>query len=295
LVPTTTEIEEQAVPVRFKFALAVWMLWAGAATATAADQGDTLAAAKPAGKASLSVLWVASEGWAHKNQEGRPVGVTVELMERFAEWVEREHAISLQLEFEQEENWTTFYQRVRSADGGVFGLGNVTITEARREELAFSPPYVNNVAVLISQAGDAELTAPEQMAKVFADQRALAFADTLHEQRLRALQELHWPDLPLDFSRSNDEILAAAAAGTHFAYIDGYNYFRAVDRGLAVRRHAAFDDPGEQFGIIMPLNNDWQPLLDDFFAAEDGLVGQPWYQALLAEWLGDGVARLLSH
>jgi ABC-type amino acid transport substrate-binding protein len=290
------------MPARVLLAMIGWALLTGgpvtgalAEDSAAADRGDSHAAAEQAGQARLTVLWVASEGWAQRDDAGRPVGVTVELMQRFADWVERERDIRIQLDFVQEENWTTFYQRVRSADGGVFGLGNVTITEARREELAFSPPYVNNVAVLISQAGDADLTAPEQIAKVFADQRALAFADTLHEQRLRALQELHWPDMPLDFSRSNDEILAAAAAGTHFAYIDGYNYFRAVDRGLAVRRHAAFDDPGEQFGIIMPLNNDWQPLLDDFFAAEDGLVGQPWYQALLAEWLGDGVARLLSH
>jgi ABC-type amino acid transport substrate-binding protein len=264
-----------------------------AGVGVAADRGPTRVAAETAGSAELRVLFVASTGWAYRDEDGHLTGVTVELMRRFVDHVAGEHGIELRLDFVEETDWSRFYHRVRDADGGVFGLGNVTITEARREELAFSPPYITNVAVLISHRDTAELGGPADIAKVFAGQRALAFAGTLHESRLRTLAEKHWADMPLDFTRSNDEILAAAAAGTHFAYIDAYNYYRAREHGLAVRRHPAMDDPGEEFGIIMPQANDWQDWLADFFAADDGLLKSGWYRQLLAEHLGQEVTDIL--
>ncbi|TVQ35245.1 MAG: amino acid ABC transporter substrate-binding protein, partial [Wenzhouxiangella sp.] len=83
-------------------------------------------------------------------------------------------------------------------------------------------------------------------------------------------------------------------AGTHFAYVDGYNYYRARARDVAVRRHPALDDPGEQFGIIMPLDNDWQDLLAEFFAADGGLLNSDWYQRALIEHLGHDIAAMLA-
>jgi len=276
---------------RLLFGLACLLAWPLAT----ADRGDSLADLTEGQTAELKVLWVASPGWAGLDPQGQPEGMTIDIMQRFADWLDQEHGLSVALAFEQETDWRRFYQRIRDGHGGLFGLGNVTITEARAEELAFSPAYVNNVAVLISQDELPEVTRPESLAEIFAGQRALAFADTLHEQRLQALATGFWPDMPIDRTGANDEILASAAAGSHFGYIDGYHFFRALDEGQPLRRHPAFDDPGEQFGIIMPLNNDWRELLADFFAADGGLMTTDWYRAALIEHLGPGVADMLSH
>ena len=260
----------------------------------AADSGTTLDQARAGESAELKVLWVASEGWAQAGPDGQPEGLTIAIMQRFAEWLNAQHELDVTLEFVEEADWRRFYGRVRDASGGVFGLGNVTITAARREELAFSPPYATNVAVFISGAADPEVHEPAALPQLMLGRRALGFAGTLHEARLRDLAERHWPDMPLDLADSNDEILAAVAASTHFAYVDGYNYFRARAQGLAVRRHPALDDPGEQFGIIMPLDNDWQDLLVDFFASEGGLVNSDWYRDQLVKYLGHGVATMMT-
>ena len=272
------------------------LIWLVCLPALAADRGDTLA--DRAGveinqPAQLTVLWVASPGWAEPGPDGQPKGAVIDIMNRFAGWLDHTQRIPVELVFEQETNWGRFYGRVRDGQGGLFGLGNVTITPARADELAFSPPYVNNVAVLISHRGFPELHHAEELPRVFAGQRAMAFADTLHEQRLDSLAELAWPEMPVDRTGSNEDILAAAAAGSHFGYIDGYHFFRAVDEGLPLKRHSAFDDPGEQFGIIMPLENDWQALLTEFFSADGGLKASDWYREALAEHLGPDVARML--
>lgn len=259
-----------------------------------AEVGTTLEQARAGETAELKVLWVASEGWAQLDADGQPEGLTIAIIQRFADWLATEHGLNVNLEFVEEDDWRRFYGRVRDGSGGVFGLGNVTITEARREELAFSPPYVTNVAVLISRAGDAEISSPSALPEIMAGRTGLGFAGTLHEERLRELAARYWPEMPLELGHSNDELVQAAAAGTHFAYVDGYNYYRARSRGLEIRRHPALDDPGEQFGIIMPRNNDWQDLLDDFFAAGGGLLQSRWYRDAMHQYLGAEIAELLA-
>ena len=261
--------------------------------ALAADQGETLAQAREAGQAELRVLWVASEGWAGPDEQGQLTGVTIEIMHHFADWVQKQHDIELDLDFVEVEDWSRFYQRVRDGHGGLFGLGNVTITEARREELAFSPAYVTNVAVLITHQDIPSLNVPADIGKTFVNLAAMAFEGTLHETRLRELADTHWPEMPIELAGSNDEIIAATAAGSHFAYIDAYNYYRAREQGAPLKRHSALDDPGEEFGIIMPLDNDWQPLLTEFFAADGGLLNSAWYRELMANHLGSEIAAVL--
>ncbi|MCG6118031.1 MAG: transporter substrate-binding domain-containing protein [Aquimonas sp.] len=280
---------------RPQLSLLIWLCLMITASdpAAALDRGDTRAAHRESGSARLQVLWVASEGWAGSDAEGHPQGLAVELMQRFAGWLEEAHGISVSLDFVEERSWRRFYGRIREAEGGVFGLGNVTITETRRQELAFSPPYVDNIAVLASHAGLAQLQDPADLATHFEGRRALGFAGTLHESRLAALAKAYWPDMPLDAAGSNDEILAALAADTHFGYLDAYVFHRAQARGLPVRRHSALDARDEQFGIIMPLDNDWQGLLAEFFALDDGLMQAPWYREAMARHLGPELAELL--
>jgi ABC-type amino acid transport substrate-binding protein len=247
------------------------------------------------GAGTIRVLWVASPGFAYGDAEGRPTGVTVELMREFGRYVEGTYGVALTVEFEDEPDWRTFYARVRGGEPGLFGVGNVTITEARRAEIGFSPPYLHNVAVLITHADVPELESLEQLGRRFAGLRPLAFGGTLHESRLAALRDAHLPDLPIETAASNAEILERVAAErSWFAYIDGYNFWRAVAAGAPLRRHAIADDPGETFGVIFPLASDWGPAIDAFFAAEGGLLERPFYRALLVEHLGEGLAATLD-
>lgn len=270
-----------------------WLLLFSCGLAWSSDQGDSWREAERQGDASLRVLWVASTGWAEAGADGQPQGFTIDLMREFAAWLETTQGLTVELQFEQEQDWRVFYERVRTGSGGVFGLGNVTITEPRRLELSFSPPYVHNVAVLITHADRAEILQPAQMPQALAGLRAMAFAGTLHERRLKTLKDSVWPEMPMDSSGSNQAILDAAAADTHFAYIDGYNYLQARAAGAPLRRHPALDDPGESFGVIMPLDNDWQDLLTDFFAEAGGLHNQAWYRASLEHHLGAEIAGLM--
>jgi hypothetical protein len=257
------------------------------------DAGDRWEEVRARGAGTATVLYVPAEGWAYRDGEGRLTGVTVELMRLFAEHLRTEHGVALELRFVEEPDWRTFYRRVREGSGGVFGIGNVTITEPRRAELRFSPPYLTSVATLITREDVPELARLEEIPSTFEGLAALAFEGTLHEERLRRIRAEHHPELAVELARSNREILDRVAAGGYFAYVDVYNYHGDRRRGAPLRNHPAADDPAEEFGIVMPLDADWGPVVDAFFAHGPGLRRTAAYRALLEEHLGPDLARTL--
>lgn len=263
--------------------------------ATGPVERPSFAEAQAAGRARVAFFHVPSSGFAYRGADGRLTGVTVELLRDFARWVHRHRGVEVEVEWLEEERWADFYAHVRDSRGGVFGIGNVTITEARREEMGFSPPYLGNVAVLVTHSNIPELGSMEEIPRTFRSLTALPYPGTLHEARLDALGERYLPDLPRRPVASNDELVSLLASGEgYFGYIDVYNYWRAREAGRPLRRHAVGDDVSESFGVIHPRDSDWGPVLEDFFRADGGYVGSPRYRQLLEAHLGAELAGLLS-
>ncbi|RUO34957.1 substrate-binding periplasmic protein [Aliidiomarina soli] len=256
-----------------------------------ADSASYFSDARETGQGRLKVLYVPAPGFAYENEEGQLSGVSIAIMNDFKAWFERYHGVRLQLDFVAENDWSQMYQRVANGNGGVFGLGNVTITEQRREQVAFSPAYLHNVAVLITPEEVATIEGDQGLAAL-ADLEPVAFAGTLHEVRVGELRDQLQGDTPLQRVDTNQAVIDHVVNG-HYSYIDAYNYHRAIEQGVAIRHHPAFSVEGERFGIIMPKDNDWQSLLTAFFAAEGGYLKTGRYQQVLQEHLGEEVAATL--
>lgn len=264
------------------------------ADAIGQDTGSLWSDAQADGEAAVTVLYVPADDFAYVNEHDSLTGITVELMRMFADWVATERGIDLTLNFVEETNWRTFYERVHHARNGVFGLGNVTITEERRSELQFSPPYFNNVAVLITHESVEELDRLSNWSQTFEGLTPLAFEGTLHEERLRNIVQAHASDTDLAFSNANDDLIERVATGDYAAYIDGYNYWRALNDGAPLRRHPVGDDPAETFGIIMPLDSAWDAPVEAFFDDGGDLRERAAYRALLRDHLGPEVTDALT-
>jgi ABC-type amino acid transport substrate-binding protein len=256
--------------------------------------GTAFSDAVAAGEARLTFLYVPSSGFAYHDDDGRLTGVTVELLRDFARFAARAHGLHLRVDWLEEERWADFYGYVRDSEGGVFGIGNVTITEPRRHELAFSPPYLNNIAVLVTHRRVPELGSMAGIASAFRGLTALPYPGTLHETRLEAIRDRWLPDVPARPVASNDELVSLLASdGEYFGYIDVYNYWRAREAGLPLRRHPVGDDASETFGVIMPHGSDWAPVIEAFFRADGGYTASERFRGLLRHHLGEELARLL--
>jgi len=260
----------------------------------ASVEPPTLAEARDAGQADLAFFFVPSSGFAYRDDEGHLTGVTVELLRGFAAWVARTEGLNVEVTWIEEPLWADFYGYVRDSWGGAFGIGNVTITEARGEELDFSPPYMQNIAVLVTHEDVPELGSMEEIAQAFAGMTALRYPGTLHETRLLEIRDTRFPTMTSREIASNDELVAGLAAGpSTFGYIDIYNYWRAREAGQPLRRHPVGDDAAETFGVILPNDSDWTPRMAAYMEEIGGAEG-PTLARLLREHLGDELADLLS-
>lgn len=256
--------------------------------------GDAWDEVRQQGQGTLKALYVPAEGFAYVDEQGRLTGVTVELVREFARFVEQQHGVELDIEFIEETDWSRFYETVKQAGDGVIGMGNVTITAERRRELDFSPPYMTNIASLITHDQAPELERLEELGETLQGRDALAFEGTLHEERLRELTRAFYPQAELHMAGSNDEIIdRVSEQDRYFAYIDLYNYWRAVDSGAPLRRHEAADEAAEQFAYILPLRNSWVPVLEAFFEHDGGLTESDRYEQIMQQHLGRELAELL--
>jgi ABC-type amino acid transport substrate-binding protein len=259
------------------------------------DAGHPFSAVLREGEGAIKVLYVPSAGWAERGVGDSLTGITVEIVRAFAAWVEASESVRLDIEWEAEEDWSRFYRRVRGARDGVLGLGNVTITEARREELDFSPPYLNNVAVLFTHEDVAELGSMDEATEALAGFTAYPYRGTLHEERVNQLREQRIPGLRVIPQDSNDAILEAVAEGPgRLAWIDGYAFWRGLEAGLPLRRHPVGDDGSETFGIILPRGSEWTPMIGRFLREDGGFRDTPDYRALLERFLGEGLVEILE-
>lgn len=256
--------------------------------------GDSWEDVEETGHGSITALYVPADGFAYKDNQGRLTGVTVEIIQDFAKYLADEHDVVLQLNFVEEEDWSTFYDKIADGNDGLIGFGNVTITEERREELTFSPPYMTNIASLITHESAGELTDFNDMAETFSGLDALAFEGTLHEERLRELIDQHHPDAGMEMAHSNDEIIDKLSAGNdYFAYLDLYNFWRAEEEGAPLKRHEIGDEAEEQFGYIMPPETTWEDIITEYFEHDGGLIHSQRYREIMEMHLGERLAGLL--
>jgi len=254
----------------------------------------TFAEARSEGEADVVFFYVPSSGFAYRDEEARLTGVTAELLRDFAGYVAERYGIDMRIEWQEEERWADFYGYVRDSEGGAFGVGNVTITDERRAELDFSPPYLTNVAVLVTHESVPELDAMEVIGDAFRGLTALPYPGTLHEARLNAIRDRWLPDMPIRPVASNDELLALIAEGGRFGYMDVYNYWRARQAGQPLRRHSVGDDASETFGVILPHGSDWTAVMEEFFSRDGGYVESDRFGFFLRTHLGEELAGLLT-
>jgi hypothetical protein len=247
------------------------------------------------GRGTITIHYVPSDGFAYYDADGRLTGVTAEIFRDFVTWIENKYGYDIAVHNNRIENWGEFYNTVMVSESGTFGMGNVTITAERMQEIDFSPPYMTNIAVLITHSDTPELNQLGTMKDGFGHLRALAFEGTLHEERINRFRSEYYPALEIDYAHSNNEIIETVASGDrYFAYVDVYNYWRARESGMPLRRHSAGDEPSEQFGYIMPDNSDWTPVITRFFERDDGYLNSNRYREIMETYLGTGLAALLE-
>lgn len=225
-----------------------------------------------------------------------PKGICVDLMENFATYISTKKGVQIKIEYRGYDGFSKFYEATKNSPNGTFGIGSVTITDARKKEVRFSPPFINSANFLLSHNSVPTLRKMELMAKDFSGMTAYTAKNTTNATRLEAIKKQYMPTMPIKYLESSIEALKAVAQDPKgFTYLDFVYYNDALRDKLPIKRHPVGDFTGEQFGIIMPLSSDWQPLLEEFFSDKGANYrNSNEYKKSLNTHLGASAVKLLE-
>ncbi|ELR69874.1 serine/threonine protein kinase [Fulvivirga imtechensis AK7] len=256
-------------------------------------KGDTYAAAKAKGSANWVLTYAESPGFAAK-KNGAMVGITVDIMRKFEEFIEQKHGIQVNMAYEAKDpnNFTLFLDEVNKAHGGVFGLSNTTITDARKKMYSFSPPYITNIGMVLTHNSVPTMNNISEIADKFAGMTAVTIKNSTNEKTIQEIKRKYYPSLTIEYVPSfGDAMQRVINDPKAFTNVDFTYYFEAIQNRLPVKRHPGGDESTEQFGIIMPKSNDWAPLLEEFM---NSFVGSVEYKKIVATNLGQSAMKFLD-
>ncbi|TNE68627.1 transporter substrate-binding domain-containing protein [bacterium] len=258
-------------------------------------KGVTWETAQQTKSGTVTIVYYPEEAFAYKDRQGRPTGVELDILSQFVSWVRNAKGVDLEVEWVAQSDFEKLYNDVKSSSGGVIGAGNITITDARKKELQFSPAYLNNIAVLYSNSASPDLKTLDQIGTTFKGMSAVVHKGTTHVETLNELKQKYFPSFSIKQVNSDEEAINQVIADPKlFSYTDLSNYWLAQKENKPIKRHPVGDKTTEQFGFILPLNSDWEPLLKEFFNLGSGYRSNVTYKRILMRHLGSEVTKMLE-
>lgn len=276
--------------------LFVLFILTGSLLAQAQLKGDTYASAKQKKTANVVYTYAEAPGFISKSASGKMEGICVDLMGEFVKYVKTKHGITIAVKYESTKpnDFTYFLSEVKKANGGVFGLSNTTITEARKKEYRFSVPYITNIGMILSNKSVATMHKLSDIGLVFSGMTAVTVKNSTNEKVLFDIKAKYFPTMKIEYVPSFGMVAEKVINDSKkFGNLDFTYYLEAIKANKAIKRHPGGDTSTEKFGIIMPKSNDWAPILSDFMNA--GFVGSVEYRKILSNNLGSNALKFLDN
>lgn len=254
--------------------------------------GTTYQESKQSKKANFVYVYDGIPSFAEL-KDGKASGLVVDLMRDFEVYLKNTKGIEVSSNFVLKDDFSSFLSEVKNAKGGVFGLSNISITENRKKSYSFSPPYLDNVSLLLSSGGVQTLSKLENIADEFAGMVAYSLPSSSYLRRLNEIKDEYYPNMKIVMVETEAEVIAKLSSEANaFSILDVNYYIEVLKKKQNIKRHAVGDFKDDQFGILMPKNSDWEPLIKDFFNSE--LIGSTRYSEIISNNLGSVALRLLD-
>lgn len=259
-------------------------------------KGDTWEEVKRKGSGTIVLTYIETPAYSYSDKNKKPAGVCVDIMNDFVDYMKTSKKINLTVRYEgKNDNFSQFFNNVKASSGGVFGLGNITITEERKKIIKYSPPFATNITVLMTHNSVAQLDDIANIGKRFKGMTAYTVTATTNAKNVEEIKKKYMPDLKIVYlAESVDAIEKIAADKNSFTILDFTYYNDALKNRKLIVRHPSADNSAEKFGMIMPLNSDWSAQFNEYFARFGGIKKNPIYKKSVVTHLGESASKLLD-
>ncbi len=254
--------------------------------------------AQPAQMDTLNVYYYENFPYSFM-ENGVLKGIEVDIIKKYVEWLKLEKNINTTVKYKEYKEFSEFYNSIKKAKPNTIGLGSVTITDEREKEVIFSPPYLRNIAVLITNGNvpSIKTPTPEEVGKVLGPLNALAVNESSHMKYLNAVKTAYLPAMEIKGTETQTAVLDAIARdGKSYGYIDIVAYWAYIKKNKKtyLKIQKAFNRPYEYLGIVQPINATHYSSLNEFFENGFGFTSTKFYHEILNRYLGYEVLETLE-
>ncbi|HZH97127.1 MAG TPA: transporter substrate-binding domain-containing protein, partial [Flavisolibacter sp.] len=245
------------------------------------------------GIANISVLWYDIEPFIYRSGNHKIMGVEYELMEGFSGFLKQKYGIELRIRWVDAGSFENIYPFIKaSKEKGLFGLSFYSITNERKAEVKFSPPYMPDLNVLVTNNS---LPAYESDAAFINDLpklRGYTMKQTTMEADLQKLKRDFFPALPISNEVDDYEVLKQISLYRNsFGYVTVSIYVVALQRGIKIKRQRILATRREGFAAIYTKESDWDEPVAAYFTSPECRVQTA---GLIRKYLGEEVAGIIE-
>lgn len=235
----------------------------------------------------MEVYYFEQEPFAYM-QSNNLIGVEIEILAEFAEWAQSRKGVKLDVKYTPFKKFEEFYKAVVSGNSFVIGAGTVAINEERKNDVLFSPPYLNNVSILISNGNAETIYNKEEVAEKWKNMKGITTKESIHSRYMEELKKKYLPGMNIEMAKSPLEVAERIGQQVNYiGYIDIVTFWHYLKKSnVFIKIQRIFSVNNEKFGFIMPKNSEIQGLIAEFFESGFGFTATKSYRDILEKHLG---------
>jgi ABC-type amino acid transport substrate-binding protein len=239
---------------------------------------------------SLTVNYYENFPYAY-SESGSLKGIEIDIVNEYVNWLKNKKNITVIVTYKAYSEFSNFYKSVKEGGAKTIGLGSVTNSSEREKEIIFSPPYLRNVAVLISSGSVPTVKNKNaiEVSKVFSGMNAFAVGGSSHISYLNAIKKNYLPTLNISTTSDQKKLLEGIISDQKtFGYVDIIAYWSFIKsyQGKYLKIQKAFNEPNEFLSFILPKKSVHAALVGEFFESGFGFTSTKTYYQLLEKYLG---------
>ncbi|MDI9339112.1 MAG: transporter substrate-binding domain-containing protein [Sediminibacterium sp.] len=247
---------------------------------------------------TLNIYYLNNSSFAFPDN-GTVSGIEADIIKEYAAWLKAKKNISVYLNFKSFDGFEALYNAVKKGDKKVIGMSTAAINPEREKEVDFSPPYMKNVSVCITNgtAGTIRDKSSAEVNRVLGKLTAVSIPNSTFNTYLTNLKKTLIPGLKITNVTRVSEILESIASnpGT-FGYVDvvEYWYYLKNNPNKYLKMQKELNMNNERFGFIMPKGNLNKDLLGEFFESGFGFTTTKTYHQILEKYLSYEVLQTVE-
>ncbi|MFY8005277.1 MAG: histidine kinase [Chitinophagaceae bacterium] len=230
-------------------------------------QCDSWQTVKANKKGTITALWYALEPVIYNDVNGDMLGVEYELMEGFKLFLKNKYDINLAINWVDLPEFEQIYNTVSSStQKGLFGLSFFSITNERKKQVKFSPFYLPDMNVIVTNNKLPLFETSHDFAQSIKGLTAFTMQNTTMNDDVLNIKNKYSPDLKIVYELNDYDVLREISLnGNAFGYIPVTVYVVALQKGIKVKRQKILTSKREGFAAIYSKNSDWDDPVNEYF------------------------------